>query len=62
MNEPKYGGMEVYITYLDCDRCGERLQKDFEVSCEYENGILCSKCNQIRQFDDKNPILYPMKD
>ena len=45
--------------YLHCDRCGEEQAYPPDGGfVEYENAMLCERCNMVRRFDDNNPILY----
>lgn len=48
--------------YIDCERCGEQLEVNhFIDNCtQFKNGTLCKRCTRVRNFDDDNPILYPI--
>lgn len=47
------------VTVFDCSRCGK--EDLWENVCEYSNALLCPQCNNVRKFDDENPVLYPME-
>lgn len=50
------------MNYVDCDRCGKRLNIEpqvLESHVKFENGLLCMSCVKKRTFDGENPVLYP---
>ena len=48
--------------YTYCDRCDEKIDLDSIIvaGVNYKNAYLCLRCSKIRQFDDDNPIMYPI--
>ncbi len=52
--------METF--YQDCDRCGDQVKIEHGVKSfvEYKNALLCLRCAKIRNFDDDNPVMYPI--